>query len=319
MHARNPLHYGAFGGRPGLHRLFTGEMGYEISWFLPAALFVIAFAAYLWRRAALSRDEKAALVMWTGWIMLCGTMFTYMDGMVHPYYTVAMAPAVRRVGGPGRRVGVAVSGPPVRCGRIGGHDRARGRVVGVATASRRSRPGMAALGDRALRRGGRRPGRVALGPARITAGLLAGIAGVTAFGIATATTPMTAPSQAAHRGEGRRRDSSAGAWMGDADEPSAGTALRATHTRWSAATDGSQSAAALEISSGTPVMAIGGWSRDPGADRRRLHRRRPGGEDHLLHRQRTRQSVALRPRDRRMGGAQLPATDIGGTRYIASP
>jgi len=39
--------------------------------------------------------------------------------------------------------------------------------------------------------------------------------------------------------------------------------LAATHTRWSAATNGSQSAAALEISSGTSVMAVGGWSGDP--------------------------------------------------------
>ena len=34
-------------------------------------------------------------------------------------------------------------------------------------------------------------------------------------------------------------------------------------TPWSAATNGSQSAAALEIASGTSVMAIGGWSGDP--------------------------------------------------------
>ena len=46
------VHHGTFGSSPGLHRLFTGEMGYEISWLLPVALFVIAFAVYLWRRAA---------------------------------------------------------------------------------------------------------------------------------------------------------------------------------------------------------------------------------------------------------------------------
>ena len=164
--ARNPLHYGTFSSSPGLHRLFTGEMGYEISWFLPVALFVIAFAVYLWRRAALSRDEKAAAVMWTSWIMLCGTMFTYMDGMVHPVLHRCDGAGGRRGGGTGGRVGVAVSVPPVRSGRIGGHDRARGGVVGVATASRRSRSDMATLGDRALGRGGRRHDRVALGQAR---------------------------------------------------------------------------------------------------------------------------------------------------------
>jgi hypothetical protein len=39
--------------------------------------------------------------------------------------------------------------------------------------------------------------------------------------------------------------------------------LAATRTPWSAATNGSQSAAVLEIASGTAVMAIGGWSGDP--------------------------------------------------------
>lgn len=39
--------------------------------------------------------------------------------------------------------------------------------------------------------------------------------------------------------------------------------LADTHTEWSAATNGSQSAAALDVTSGTPVMAIGGWSGDP--------------------------------------------------------
>jgi hypothetical protein len=39
--------------------------------------------------------------------------------------------------------------------------------------------------------------------------------------------------------------------------------LAATTTPWSAATNGSQSAAALEIATHTSVMAIGGWSGDP--------------------------------------------------------
>ena len=45
--------------------------------------------------------------------------------------------------------------------------------------------------------------------------------------------------------------------------PTLPVVLADTRTEWSAATNGSQSAAALEISSGTSVMAIGGWSGDP--------------------------------------------------------
>ena len=52
--------------------------------------------------------------------------------------------------------------------------------------------------------------------------------------------------------------------MGDeAANPDLAGVLANTHTEWSAATNGSQSAAALEVSSGTSVMAIGGWSGDP--------------------------------------------------------
>ena len=47
------------------------------------------------------------------------------------------------------------------------------------------------------------------------------------------------------------------------DNPELANVLAKTRTEWSAATNGSQSAAALEISSGTSVMAIGGWSGDP--------------------------------------------------------
>ena len=55
-----------------------------------------------------------------------------------------------------------------------------------------------------------------------------------------------------------------GNWINDeAINAQLAALLSATHTQWSAATNGSQSAAALEIASGTSVMAIGGWSGDP--------------------------------------------------------
>ena len=55
-----------------------------------------------------------------------------------------------------------------------------------------------------------------------------------------------------------------GAWLNDeATNAELAGLLAATHTPWSAATNGSQSAAALEIASGTSVMAVGGWSGDP--------------------------------------------------------
>ncbi|MDT5160335.1 MAG: hypothetical protein QOC90_645, partial [Mycobacterium sp.] len=83
-----------FGGHSGLHRLSTGEMANEISWLIVVALFVVAFGTYLAARRALSRGELCALLMWGAWLVLTGVVFSFMGGMVHPYYTVAMAPAV---------------------------------------------------------------------------------------------------------------------------------------------------------------------------------------------------------------------------------
>ena len=83
-----------FGGRTGLHRLFTTEMGNEISWLLLVALFALAFGAYLAVRRQLSRGELCALMIWGCWLVVTGLVLSYMGGVVHPYYTVALAPAI---------------------------------------------------------------------------------------------------------------------------------------------------------------------------------------------------------------------------------
>ncbi len=89
------------GGRSGLHRLFTGEMANEISWLIVVAVFVVAFGTYLAARRALSRAELCALLMWGTWLLVTGVVFSFMGGMVHPYYTVALAPAIAALVGIG--------------------------------------------------------------------------------------------------------------------------------------------------------------------------------------------------------------------------
>ena len=51
-----------------------------------------------------------------------------------------------------------------------------------------------------------------------------------------------------------------GGGMGGSSSSQLTAALAKTTTRWAAATSGDQSAAELELSSGTAVIAIGGWS-----------------------------------------------------------
>src|SRR6185436_14218740 len=84
----------SFGGATGVFRLFHAEFGGQISWLLPAAL--IALAAMIWvsRRAARTDRIRAAALLWGGWVLATGLVFSYMDGIIHPYYMVALAPGI---------------------------------------------------------------------------------------------------------------------------------------------------------------------------------------------------------------------------------
>ncbi|GLY30042.1 hypothetical protein Kisp02_34070 [Kineosporia sp. NBRC 101731] len=87
----------SFGGATGLNRLFGSEMGNEISWLLPTALVALVFGLLLtWRNPRTDRT-RAALIMWGGWMLTVGLIFSYMKGTIHPYYTVALAPAIGAV------------------------------------------------------------------------------------------------------------------------------------------------------------------------------------------------------------------------------
>ncbi|WP_433672986.1 ArnT family glycosyltransferase [Nocardia sp. CA-136227] len=86
--------FAGFSGSPGLTRLFNSAMGGEISWLLPAALLGLAAGLWLTRRAPRTDPTRAAFVLWGGWLLVTGLTFSYMGGTVHPYYTVALAPAI---------------------------------------------------------------------------------------------------------------------------------------------------------------------------------------------------------------------------------
>ncbi|MGH3151728.1 MAG: glycosyltransferase family 39 protein [Streptosporangiaceae bacterium] len=94
----------AFGGATGLLRLFHSEFGGQISWLLPAA--VIALGAMLWvsRRAVRTDRTRAAALLWGGWVVVTGLVFSYMSGIIHPYYMVALAPGIAALVGIGSTV-----------------------------------------------------------------------------------------------------------------------------------------------------------------------------------------------------------------------
>lgn len=83
-----------FGGATGLGRMFGSSFGAQISWLIPAALIaLVAGLGFTWRSARTDRT-RAALLLWGGWLLVTGLTFSYMAGTVHPYYAVALAPAI---------------------------------------------------------------------------------------------------------------------------------------------------------------------------------------------------------------------------------
>jgi 4-amino-4-deoxy-L-arabinose transferase-like glycosyltransferase len=83
-----------FGGASGLWRLFGDSMGTQVSWLLPAALIALGVVAWLTRRAPRTDRTRAALLLWGGWLLVTGVVFSYMHGVIHPYYNVALAPSI---------------------------------------------------------------------------------------------------------------------------------------------------------------------------------------------------------------------------------
>lgn len=83
-----------WGGATGLQRLFGGEFGSQISWLLPAALLAIVVLMVAAGRAPRTDKTRAFAVLWGGWLVVTGLVFSYMQGIIHSYYMVALAPAV---------------------------------------------------------------------------------------------------------------------------------------------------------------------------------------------------------------------------------
>jgi 4-amino-4-deoxy-L-arabinose transferase-like glycosyltransferase len=91
----------AFGGSTGITRLFASEFGGQISWLLPAALIALAAMVWVSRRAIRTDRTRAAALLWGGWLIVTGLTFSYMSGIIHPYYMVALAPAIAALVGIG--------------------------------------------------------------------------------------------------------------------------------------------------------------------------------------------------------------------------
>ncbi|WP_405481499.1 ArnT family glycosyltransferase [Streptomyces anulatus] len=81
-------------GETGMGRMFDSEVGGQIAWLLPAALILLAAGLWLTRKAARTDSARAAFVAWGGALIMTAAVFSFMAGIFHQYYTVALAPYV---------------------------------------------------------------------------------------------------------------------------------------------------------------------------------------------------------------------------------
>ena len=255
----------------GWGRLFGAGMGLDISWLLPAAVICLAAGLIITRRAPRTDPARAALIGWGGWLAVTAVVFSFMNGIVHSYYTVALAPAVAACIGIGAtllwrnrfdvRAATALSGAVL--------------VTAVLAAVLLSRHGEWQPWLRAaVSVGGVGAAVLLLVVGRLTRPIARAVAAVAvascllapaAYSIATAATPHTGAIPTV----GPSRNGAGGRFMGPAgllDSPTPGPALTATLSAdaadytWTAAVVGSNNAAGYQLASGAPVMAVGGFN-----------------------------------------------------------
>jgi 4-amino-4-deoxy-L-arabinose transferase-like glycosyltransferase len=78
-------------GSTGLFRLFENEIGGQISWLIPAALILCVGALVLIGRAPRRDPRRILIVAFASWLLVTMLAFSFMAGIFHAYYTVALA------------------------------------------------------------------------------------------------------------------------------------------------------------------------------------------------------------------------------------
>jgi 4-amino-4-deoxy-L-arabinose transferase-like glycosyltransferase len=92
---------GSMWGPTGFGRLFSASFGGQVSWLLPAALILlVAGLGFTLKRARTDRT-RAAFLLWGGSLVVTALVFSLAAGIIHPYYTVALAPSIGALVGMG--------------------------------------------------------------------------------------------------------------------------------------------------------------------------------------------------------------------------
>ena len=83
-----------FGGQTGIFRIFNNDFGPNIAWLLVLALAGGGLMLWILRKTPRTNRGRAAVIFWMLWLLIHIVIFSMTSGVIHPYYVVAMAPAV---------------------------------------------------------------------------------------------------------------------------------------------------------------------------------------------------------------------------------
>ncbi|MEU0058770.1 glycosyltransferase family 39 protein [Streptomyces sp. NPDC006334] len=81
-------------GETGWDRLFGSGIGGQISWLIPAALILLVAGLVATGRARRTSVTRGSFLVWGGALLITMVVFSYMQGIFHEYYTVALAPYI---------------------------------------------------------------------------------------------------------------------------------------------------------------------------------------------------------------------------------
>ena len=300
---------------------------------------------------------RASLVIWGGWLVVTAATFSFMAGIFHAYYTVALAPAIGALVGTGawllwqHRTSLLASGVASAAvslttvlsffllGRTSDFLPWLRWVVLLAGL-------VIALAVAGL---GRLPRRIAAGLG--AAALVVSLAGPAAYAVETAATPHTGsipsagPATSGGFGGGgpggappgmptgtqATRQQGAGGLLDGSESTDAITALLqedADQYTWVAAAVGSNSASGYQLASEEPVMAIGGFNgSDPSPTLAQFQAYVAAGEIHYFiagggfgggRRRQPDGRQQRQQRHRRLGGRELHR-DHGRRRHALRP
>ena len=83
-----------FGGQTGIFRIFNNDFGPNIAWLLVLALAGGGLMLWILRKTPRTSRGRAAVIFWMLWLLIHIVIFSMTSGVIHPYYVVVMAPAV---------------------------------------------------------------------------------------------------------------------------------------------------------------------------------------------------------------------------------